>query len=304
MEDFLEALRVGAVRAGIAAAVVAFVVFVIIIAVDNAAYFKLWFRISLTAALLVFGAAFTLQFRHNIKESQKADLKRITDKNNKANEAYLQKLRTYNSDKTRRETADRQYAAALQEHEKDVGRTLLHNVTVIEQNAMIDSVNAELGKQLTTLENTRDRLYSLGVLYPKYQNLIAITSFYEYLESGRCDALGGANGAYNLFETEKRMDVIIYKMDVILASLKQIAVNQHKLYLELVRVNKNVEALATGLSRKMKELAEGQAVLAGGIAQASGNSKAAVMGIQELGEYVAKLGEVNMRVLNYIAARK
>lgn len=42
----------------------------------------------------------------------------------------------------------------------------------------------------------------MGVIYPKYLTLPAVTTIYEYLESGRCDSLAGANGSYNLYESE------------------------------------------------------------------------------------------------------
>lgn len=50
---------------------------------------------------------------------------------------------------------------------------------------------------------------SYNVVFPKYRNLIAYASFYEYLESGRCDSLSGVNGAYNLYEAELKQNTVI-----------------------------------------------------------------------------------------------
>lgn len=53
------------------------------------------------------------------------------------------------------------------------------------------------------------RLYDLGIVHPQYRNLVAVSMFCEYLESGRCDTLEGAFGAYNLYENELRAGLII-----------------------------------------------------------------------------------------------
>ena len=55
-------------------------------------------------------------------------------------------------------------------------------------------------------------------------------SICEYLESGRCSELGGPDGAYNLFEQEIRMNLIITQLGSILSKLDRIQANQAMLY--------------------------------------------------------------------------
>ena len=55
--------------------------------------------------------------------------------------------------------------------------------------------------------------YSKNIIYPKYRGLVPIAAFYEYFNSGRCDTLTGHEGAYNIYETEIRMNIIIAKLD-------------------------------------------------------------------------------------------
>lgn len=74
------------------------------------------------------------------------------------------------------------------------------------------------------------KLYALDIVYDKYRNLIAISSFYEYFASDRVSELTGAKGAYNLFEQEIRMDLVINKLDVIIEQLEDIKENQYALY--------------------------------------------------------------------------
>ena len=58
-------------------------------------------------------------------------------------------------------------------------------------------------KELERALQIRSDLYSCNVIFSKYRTLPAIASILEYLESGRCEALSGPDGAYNLYESER-----------------------------------------------------------------------------------------------------
>lgn len=73
-------------------------------------------------------------------------------------------------------------------------------------------------------------LYSLGIIGEKYQNLIAISSFYEYFEYGRCDSLSGPYGAYNKYEDELYKKIIIGRLEDIILKLDDIRNNQIMIY--------------------------------------------------------------------------
>lgn len=64
-----------------------------------------------------------------------------------------------------------------------------------------------------------------------------ICSIYEYLCSGRCTALEGYEGAYNILETEIRLDCIITRLDQIVAKLDAIQRNQYMLYSIITETN-------------------------------------------------------------------
>lgn len=81
------------------------------------------------------------------------------------------------------------------------------------------------------------------MIYPKYLTLPAVTTIYEYLESGRCDSLAGADGSYNLYESELRSNVIIARMDTIIESLEDIKTNQMMLYNVLHRIEDNTSMM-------------------------------------------------------------
>lgn len=109
-------------------------------------------------------------------------------------------------------------------------------------------------KELTILRDNKNKLLSLGILYPKYDNLIALTRFQEYLITGRCQALEGADGAYNLFEIECRTDMIIKKLEDISDKLEQIKENQYQLYYVMNEIQENQKELQTLFSNAFEDI--------------------------------------------------
>ncbi len=73
-------------------------------------------------------------------------------------------------------------------------------------------------------------LYSLDILHPKYRDLVAVSSIYGYLDTGRCTQLEGHEGAYNIYEDERLQKIIISKLDDVINRLDRIEQNQYMLY--------------------------------------------------------------------------
>lgn len=98
---------------------------------------------------------------------------------------------------------------------------------------------------LNTCQNLLDDLYAENIIFPKYRNLPAISQLYEYLECGRCKELGGYEGAYNLYEQELRMNVIISKLEDIYYELDEIRENQYMLYDAICQTNALLSAISS-----------------------------------------------------------
>ncbi len=106
----------------------------------------------------------------------------------------------------------------------------------------------KLSRKLEETQDTLLQMYSLDVIFPKYRNIIAVSSFYEYLLSGRCDKLEGAEGAYNIFESELRMNLIINKIDDVIKHLEKIEQHQYMLYSAIQENNKQVNQLSGNIN--------------------------------------------------------
>lgn len=88
-----------------------------------------------------------------------------------------------------------------------------------------------LSKQIEKSSNTLDKLYSYNIIDKSYRNIVAISSFCEYLRLGKTYTLGfdrdtGDTGAYNLYDDEVRHNHIISKLDIIIDKLDTISENQ------------------------------------------------------------------------------
>lgn len=87
------------------------------------------------------------------------------------------------------------------------------------------------------------QMYANNMIYPKYRNLPAISSFLDYFSSGRCSSLTGPYGAYNLYENEARLDGIITRLDNISTQLNRIQFNQQMLFYAVRDCNETVNRL-------------------------------------------------------------
>lgn len=84
-------------------------------------------------------------------------------------------------------------------------------------------------------ESALTSLYNIGIIHPKYQhNIVAISSFYDYFDTGRCLSFTGPSGAYDTFENDMHFHRLETKLDVIITKLDEIIDNQRMLS-ELMR---------------------------------------------------------------------
>lgn len=100
----------------------------------------------------------------------------------------------------------------------------------------------------------RNELYAYDIVFDKYRNPVALSSFYEYLMSGRCSALEGADGAYNIYESEIRANRVIAQLDAVVSSLEDIKHNQYMMYQEMCRTNSLLENLNSTMDQALTSI--------------------------------------------------
>lgn len=118
-------------------------------------------------------------------------------------------------------------------------------------------LNYQLVKIRASYQKTSDALkqyYSLNIIYPKYRNLTAVGSFYDYLCAGRCSKLEGHEGAYNIFEDELLHKIIISRLDDIIERLDEIRSNQYMLYSAIKESNENTNRMYGVISKAADSL--------------------------------------------------
>ena len=177
----------------------------------------------ITAALCIYGAINIFSGQNNDKEKARQAMRQ-----------YEQDLAKYNCDMERYQrnfqAAQEHYEQARQKYSTMADKYDARSSVIIQQH---DDV-------LHALETALEAHYSSNVIFPKYRNMVAITTINEYLMSGRCYELEGPNGAYNLYEMELRQNIVINQLSNIISNLEQIRNNQYTLYQELTKANETV----------------------------------------------------------------
>ena len=149
-----------------------------------------------------------------------------------------------------------EYDAALAQYEQDAAE---ESDRYAQDKAYCERFNTRLAQQLAAVRSQKEKtmdalqlLYGRNIIYPKYRTIVPVTMFCEYMESGRCEALDGADGAYNKYEDELHMDLILDTLSSIKSvlgrissqigsisgQLKKIQQNQYLLYQELQEGNR------------------------------------------------------------------
>lgn len=103
---------------------------------------------------------------------------------------------------------------------------------------------AILEEPLQETKEALEKLYSKDVVFPKYRDMVAMCTMYEYFVSGRCTELTGPDGAYNLYEAELRQNLIINRLDIIVSQLEKLKQNQYMLYQEMCETNRIIKNIS------------------------------------------------------------
>lgn len=157
--------------------------------------------------------------------------------------AYDKALRLYEEEKERLATdaykaVENAKAALEQAQIRQVDAINLENQKDSYASEIVENEFKEATELLKSLYDARGQLYGLGIVHNRYQNMVALSTFYDYLTIGRCTELEGINGAYNLYESELRANLIIEKLD-------DIKDTQYMIHSTLMSIDNNLDYLNT-----------------------------------------------------------
>ena len=122
------------------------------------------------------------------------------------------------------------YNVKIKKWKKNNSETDRINSSIVEQNKrenalyqqkanLLDKEISELKEKYNDTLDLLNAYYDFNIIYPKHRNLIAISSIYEYLLSGKCHELTGPGGAYATYDLESRLDYIIVQFDEVIEKL-------------------------------------------------------------------------------------
>lgn len=162
---------------------------------------------------------------------------------------FIIDVKEFIQSKRRKETAKIQDVVNAKHNIETLDRCRKQRVLVIKE---LDRAKSELSEMLKVLS----AYYSTNVIYQKYRGLIPITMFCEYFASGRCSTLTGHEGAYNIYENEIRLNLIITKLDDVIERLDEIKSNQYMLAQMIQESNREISNLTASVNRQIDVLAK------------------------------------------------
>ena len=121
----------------------------------------------------------------------------------------------------------------------DAQRVASENIKKAVLQSDLDALKAANAETQANLK----KFYDENILYTKYRNYACVCSLYEYFDSGRCTRLEGHEGAYNILESEMRLNRIITQTNQILSKLDEIKENQELLYDSIQESNRKADKL-------------------------------------------------------------
>lgn len=131
-------------------------------------------------------------------------------------------------------------------------------------NARQSSLNQQyeiVKSSLNEAKETRKKIYALDIVNPKYRNLVAISSLYDYIDTGLCETLAGPNQAYMTYEYMSRLGTIISQLNVAIQQLEQIKENQYRLYDAITESNQLSKTLLQEIGGIKTELSDQHVIL-------------------------------------------
>lgn len=227
-------------------------------------------------------AAYDSEIARLQKEAKEQQKQLLTEMQHDADEARKKADAAKEAlDKAQRQLEDAEAANDLKEK---CAEAVARPTPASEAQKILDSETAQTMELLQKTIAARNELYAAGIIFGKYQNAVALSSFYEYLMSGRCEKLEGTNGAYNLYESEVRANRVIEQLDTVIDSLEQIKSNQYMMYSAMCSMKKELTQLNDTMNNALTAIYS--------IENSASDAVIQLEGISQIGTTIAKNSDV------------
>ena len=173
--------------------------------------------------------------------------------------------------------AQQEYLNEMNKYKKEQNEDIVRVKNELKQASMLKARVSTIQKQIADTQSALNKLYSLDIIKLKYQALIPVVMFCDYIENERCYQLEGHEGAYNLYEDEKYKKFIIVELKQVLNKLDEIKQNQESLYNAIQRGNRISSTLcnvAIDNSKRLKNIEDNSAISAENSRISAQNSEA------------------------------
>lgn len=166
-------------------------------------------------------------------------------------------LRGYFKDKNR---IDEQYNNELNTYNQTLADDQARVQKELVQKQYLQTQCDTLATMWRTSKEKLDKMYSYNILEEKYRNIVAVASIYEYLKHERTRSLqrvGSDEGAYNIFESEVRLNKIITNTDIIIQKLDVVIENQRELANTMRNAQNSINNLVTSTNNMSARIQSG-----------------------------------------------
>ena len=198
------------------------------------------------ALFLISSTYATITLPTALKRQYPVKLKAYEEEQAEIEKEYQDALSRYEKAKAK---IDSEYARELKKY--DAAFDEIYEANSANKKTAQKAIDQMLDEKLSTLK-ILNQYYDADVVHPKYRNIPALTAICEYLDTGRCSALTGPGGAYNIYESEKRQDQILNKLDNVISKLEKIEKNQVLMIRELQHIKHNSDSMVHDMKDLLK----------------------------------------------------
>ncbi len=151
---------------------------------------------------------------------------------------------------------DKEYDLQMQEYRKKIAIDEKRVKSELNQKALLNNEIERMSDSLNRSKNNLRTIYNYNIINQDYQNIYAVGSMYDYFVKGRTQSLGfnsttGDQGAYNIYENERRMNLIITNTEEILKRIDTVIQNQYELANGLCEAKNQINNLCAGINKFM-----------------------------------------------------